>query len=161
MHLGCVGGPRQKPPTHSPKPPTVTPNFARRFDGASIGDHGVDLVKACVAVAAAVKVSWRRARLRTDRKVLLMFGPIGLLGSSSDDRSLHNRQRRTRHSLRFRGRMGRKMGHKQSETDKRQALDRLIANGFLESAAHSITNYQHTAKTELLFAQLCVGISGG
>ncbi len=47
------------------------------------------------------------------------------------------------------------------EADKRQALDRLIANGFLERAGHSITKYQHTAKTELLFAQLCVGISGG
>ena len=47
------------------------------------------------------------------------------------------------------------------ETDKRQAVDRLIANGFLEPASHSITKYQHTAKTELLFAQLCVGISGG
>jgi hypothetical protein len=47
------------------------------------------------------------------------------------------------------------------ETSKRQALDRLIANGFVEPAADSITKYQHTAKTELLFAQLCVGISGG
>jgi hypothetical protein len=47
------------------------------------------------------------------------------------------------------------------ETDKRRALDRLITNGFLELAADSVTKYQHTAKTELLFAQLCVGISGG
>ena len=47
------------------------------------------------------------------------------------------------------------------ETGKRQALDRLIANGFVEPAADFITKYQHTAKTELLFAQLCVGISGG
>jgi hypothetical protein len=47
------------------------------------------------------------------------------------------------------------------ETDKRRALDRLITNGFLQPAAQSITKYQHTAKTELLFAQLCVGISGG
>jgi len=46
--------------------------------------------------------------------------------------------------------------------DKRLALNRLIANGFIEQAnGHSITNYQHTAKTELLFTQLCVGISGG
>jgi hypothetical protein len=48
------------------------------------------------------------------------------------------------------------------DADKRLALDRLIANGFLEQAnGHSITKYQHTAKTELLFTQLCVGISGG
>ena len=48
------------------------------------------------------------------------------------------------------------------DADKRLALDRLIANGFVEHASgHSVTNYQHTAKTELLFTQLCVGISGG
>jgi hypothetical protein len=47
------------------------------------------------------------------------------------------------------------------QTNKRQALDRLIANGFVEPAPDSVTRYQHTAKTELLFAQLCVGISGG
>ena len=48
------------------------------------------------------------------------------------------------------------------DADKRLALDRLIANGFVEQASgHSVTNYQHTAKTELLFTQLCVGISGG
>ena len=48
------------------------------------------------------------------------------------------------------------------DADKRLALDRLIANGFVEQAnGHSVTNYQHTVKTELLFAQLCVGISGG
>ena len=36
--------------------------------------------------------------------------------------------------------------------DKQQALHRLIANGFVELAnGHSITRYQHTAKTELLF----------
>ena len=46
--------------------------------------------------------------------------------------------------------------------DKRLALNRLIANGFIEQVnGHSITNYQHTAKTELLFTQLYVGISGG
>ena len=46
--------------------------------------------------------------------------------------------------------------------DKRLAVDRLIANGFVEQAhGRSITKYQHTAKTELLFTQLCVGISGG
>ena len=49
-----------------------------------------------------------------------------------------------------------------ANTDKQRALARLIANGFVELASgHSITSYQHTAKTELLFAQLCVGISGG
>jgi hypothetical protein len=42
------------------------------------------------------------------------------------------------------------------QTDKRQALDRLIGNGFLEPAADAVTKYQHTAKTELLLAQLCV-----
>jgi hypothetical protein len=48
------------------------------------------------------------------------------------------------------------------DADKRLALDRLIANGFVEQAnGQSVTNYQHTAKTELLFTQLCVGISGG
>jgi hypothetical protein len=47
-------------------------------------------------------------------------------------------------------------------TDKRLVLDRLIANGFVEQAnGHSVSKYQHTAKTELLFTQLCVGISGG
>ena len=48
------------------------------------------------------------------------------------------------------------------DADKRFALDRLIANGFVEQAnGHSVTKYQHTAKTDLLFTQLCVGISGG
>jgi hypothetical protein len=46
--------------------------------------------------------------------------------------------------------------------DKRLILDRLIANGFVEPTDElSLTKYQHTAKTELLFAELCVGISGG
>jgi len=46
--------------------------------------------------------------------------------------------------------------------DKRLTLDRLIANGFIEETnGRSATKYQHTAKTEVLFAQLCVGISGG
>lgn len=45
---------------------------------------------------------------------------------------------------------------------KKQALDRLIAHGYVEPAhSASATRYQHTAKTEILFAQLCVGISGG
>ena len=49
-----------------------------------------------------------------------------------------------------------------ADADKLQALDRLIASGFVELAnGHSVTKYQHTAKTELLFVQLCVGISGG
>ena len=47
------------------------------------------------------------------------------------------------------------------DADKCLALDRLIANGFVQRAnGHAISRYQHTAKTELLFAQLCVGISG-
>jgi hypothetical protein len=46
--------------------------------------------------------------------------------------------------------------------DNRQALDRLIANGFVaRSDESSPTTYQHTAKTEILLTQLCVGISGG
>ena len=45
---------------------------------------------------------------------------------------------------------------------KQQALDRLIANGFVEQAnGRSVAKYQHTAKTDLLFTQLCVEISGG
>jgi hypothetical protein len=48
------------------------------------------------------------------------------------------------------------------DADKPLALDRLIANGFVEQTnGHSVTKYQHTAKTDLLFTQLCVGISGG
>ena len=48
------------------------------------------------------------------------------------------------------------------DTDKRLALDHLMANGFVEQAnGRSVSKYQHTAKTELLFTQLCVGISGG
>ena len=48
------------------------------------------------------------------------------------------------------------------DADKKQTLDRLIANGFVEPADEaSLAKFQHTAKTELLFAQLCVGISGG
>ena len=44
---------------------------------------------------------------------------------------------------------------------KQQALDRLIANGSVEQAnGRSVAEYQHTAKTDLLFTQLCVGISG-
>ncbi len=49
-----------------------------------------------------------------------------------------------------------------ANADKQQILEGLIANGFVELAnGHSIARYQHTAKTELLFTQLCVGISGG
>ena len=45
---------------------------------------------------------------------------------------------------------------------KKQALSRLIAQGYVEPAQEpSAIRYQHTAKTEILFAQLCVGISGG
>ena len=47
-------------------------------------------------------------------------------------------------------------------SDKKLALDRLIANGFVEPAnGLSPAKYQHTTKTELLFAEFCVGISGG
>ena len=46
--------------------------------------------------------------------------------------------------------------------NKRQALDQLIANGFVELAeAGSLTRYKHTAKASRLLAELCVGISGG
>jgi hypothetical protein len=61
----------------------------------------------------------------------------------------------------FVGGWGAKWATNNLETGKSQVLDRLIANGFVEPAADPITKYQHTAKTELLFAQLCVGISGG
>ena len=45
---------------------------------------------------------------------------------------------------------------------KRQSLDRLIALGYVEPVhAAFATTYQHTTKTDILFAQLCVGISGG
>lgn len=48
-------------------------------------------------------------------------------------------------------------------TAKKQALDRLVAHGYVELANEepSATRYRHTPKTEMLFAQLCVGISGG
>jgi hypothetical protein len=47
-------------------------------------------------------------------------------------------------------------------SDKKLVLDRLIANGFVEPTnGLSPAKYQHTTKTELLFAELCVGISGG
>jgi hypothetical protein len=45
---------------------------------------------------------------------------------------------------------------------KKHALDRLIAHGYVEPAHEaSATRYHHTTKTEVLFAQLCVRISGG
>jgi hypothetical protein len=48
------------------------------------------------------------------------------------------------------------------DAGKRLVVDRLIANGFVEQAnGQSVSSYQHTAKTDLLFTQLCVGISGG
>jgi hypothetical protein len=44
---------------------------------------------------------------------------------------------------------------------KKQTLDRLIADGYVETVQEeAATNYRHTTKTELLFARLCVGISG-
>ena len=48
------------------------------------------------------------------------------------------------------------------DADKRLVLDRLIANGFVQKAnGQPVARYQTTAKTELLFSQLCIGISGG
>jgi hypothetical protein len=45
---------------------------------------------------------------------------------------------------------------------KTQALDRLIAHGYVEAAhERAAASYRHTTKAEILFAQLCVGISGG
>ena len=45
---------------------------------------------------------------------------------------------------------------------KKQSLDRLIAHGYVEPVHQAAaTRYQQTDKTEILFAQLCVGISGG
>ena len=45
---------------------------------------------------------------------------------------------------------------------KNQALGRSIAPGYVEPAQEpSAIRYQHTPKTEILFAQLCIGISGG
>jgi hypothetical protein len=48
------------------------------------------------------------------------------------------------------------------DADRKLALDHLIANGFVQSTGpHSRNKYQHTPKTETLFAELCTGISGG
>jgi hypothetical protein len=45
---------------------------------------------------------------------------------------------------------------------KKQALDRLIAHGYVETEDEgAATSYRHTTKAEVLLAQLCVGISGG
>ena len=45
---------------------------------------------------------------------------------------------------------------------KKQSLDSPIAHGYVEPVHEaSATRYQQTTKTEMLFAQLCVGISGG
>jgi glutamine synthetase len=45
---------------------------------------------------------------------------------------------------------------------KKQALDRLIAHGYVEPVYEgAATSYRHTAKAEVLLAELCVGISGG
>jgi hypothetical protein len=44
---------------------------------------------------------------------------------------------------------------------EKQTLDCLIADGYVETVQEeAATNYRHTTKTELLFAQLCAGISG-
>jgi hypothetical protein len=48
------------------------------------------------------------------------------------------------------------------DDNKQQALNRLIAIGFVELAnERSLTKYQNTAKASLLLSELCVGISGG
>lgn len=53
-------------------------------------------------------------------------------------------------------------GVENASAAKKKALDRLIAHGYVEPLREpSATRYRHTAKTEILFAQLCVGISGG
>jgi hypothetical protein len=45
---------------------------------------------------------------------------------------------------------------------QKQALSRLIAHGYVEAAYEAgAMRYRHTSKAEILFAQLCVGISGG
>jgi hypothetical protein len=44
------------------------------------------------------------------------------------------------------------------DADKRRALDRLIANGFIEQA--NGPSLKPTAKAGLLITQLCVGVSG-
>jgi hypothetical protein len=59
------------------------------------------------------------------------------------------------------GGWGAKWGEKLDDS-KRQALDHLIANGFVEPADEkSLTTYNYTAKASLLLSELCVGISGG
>jgi hypothetical protein len=46
--------------------------------------------------------------------------------------------------------------------DKKLALDHLIPEDFVDPTDQgSLTKYQHTGKTEMLFAQLCTGVSGG
>jgi hypothetical protein len=54
-------------------------------------------------------------------------------------------------------------GVKNPGTAKKQALDRLIVLGYVEIVYEEVSagKYRHTPKTEVLFAQLCVGISGG
>jgi hypothetical protein len=46
--------------------------------------------------------------------------------------------------------------------EKKLALDHLVENGFVKrSDPHSPVNYRATDKTDVLFAQLCTGVSGG
>jgi hypothetical protein len=48
------------------------------------------------------------------------------------------------------------------DSDKRQALDHLIGSGFVAAADEdSLVRYKPTDKTELLFVQLCTGVSAG
>jgi hypothetical protein len=46
--------------------------------------------------------------------------------------------------------------------DNKLALEHLIENGFVKpSDRHSLVKYRPTDKTEMLFAQLCTGVSDG
>ena len=57
---------------------------------------------------------------------------------------------------------GVKQWSENSGATKTQALNRLIAHGYVETSPEaSTTRYHPTVKTEILLAQLCVGISGG
>jgi hypothetical protein len=48
------------------------------------------------------------------------------------------------------------------DANGRHALNQLIANGFVAPTDQpTAAKYRHTDKTELLFAQLCSGISAG
>jgi hypothetical protein len=60
------------------------------------------------------------------------------------------------------GGWGAKWGRNNLSADHAQALEHLLANGFVELAGEqSLTRYKHTHKASLLLAELCVGVSGG